>query len=190
MSTLEEISAAIEILIKSGAEKDNITVLHCNSEYPTPMNDVNLLAMKSMADFFGLKVGYSDHTMGIEVPIAAVALGASVIEKHITVDKKFSGPDHRASIEPNEFEAMVKSIRNIQSSLGDNQKFPTKSELKNKIFVRKSIVAGSDIKKGEVFSEKNLTVKRPGKGICPMRWDEIIGVVANKNYEKDELIQL
>jgi N,N'-diacetyllegionaminate synthase len=154
------------------------------------MNDVNLLAMKSMSDIFGVKVGYSDHTNGIEVPIAAVALGASVIEKHFTIDKNLVGPDHQASLEPHELCFMVSSIRNIEKALGSDIKQPSKSEEKNKMVVRKSIVASKPIKMGELFSEKNLTVKRPGNGISPMLWDEVLGTKSNQNYQKDELIFL
>ena len=190
MSTISEIESAINILIHSGSKKESITVLHCNSDYPTPMNDVNLLAMKSMSDIFGVKVGYSDHTNGIEVPIAAVALGASVIEKHFTIDKNLVGPDHQASLEPHELCFMVSPIRNIEKALGSDFKQPSKSEEKNKMVVRKSIVASKPIKMGELFSEKNLTVKRPGNGISPMLWDEVLGTKSNQNYQKDELIFL
>lgn len=188
MSNMDEISSALEILLKSGSKKEDITILQCNSEYPTPMRDVNLLAMRTMAEKFRVKVGYSDHTNGIEVPIAAVALGASIIEKHFTIDKNLEGPDHKASLDPVEFKNMVKSIRNIQIALGSGYKKPTSSEIKNKNLVRKSIVALTNIKKGEVLSAENLAVKRPGHGICPMRWDKIIGTRSNRNYNKNEFI--
>ncbi len=186
MSELEEIHDAIHVLEKNGAGE--ITLLHCNTEYPTPFSDVNLLAMKEMADIFQKPVGYSDHTVGIEVPIAAAALGAVVIEKHFTLDKGMAGPDHRASLEPDELDAMVKAIRNIEKSLGDGKKRRTKSEEKNYQAARKSIVAKSCIKAGDVFTEENIAVKRPGTGISPMRWYEIIGKRSQRDYEKDELL--
>jgi N,N'-diacetyllegionaminate synthase len=188
MADLGEIEDALDVLINAGTKRENITILHCNTEYPTPYEDVNLLAMNTIREAFKVNVGYSDHTLGIEVPIAAVALGAKVIEKHFTLDKNMLGPDHKASLEPNELKEMIKAIRNIEMALGNGIKKPSKSELKNKEIARKSIVAKKDIKKGEVFSEDNLTVKRPGNGISPMRWNEIIGKIANKNYKKDELI--
>jgi N,N'-diacetyllegionaminate synthase len=190
MSELSEVRDAIEILITSGTEKTNITVLHCNTEYPTPYEDVNLRAMVTMRDELGVQVGYSDHTLGIEVPIAAVALGATVIEKHITLDRTMLGPDHSASIEPKELKAMVHAIRNIEKALGDGIKRSTPSEQKNIAVARKSIVAAGSIKKGELFSEKNLLAKRPGIGISPRSWDDVIGTAANKNYEEDDLIEL
>ena len=190
MSELSEVRDAIEILIASGTEKTKITVLHCNTEYPTPYKDINLKAMATIRDELGVRVGYSDHTLGIEVPIAAVALGATVIEKHFTLDRTMQGPDHRASIEPKELKAMVQAIRNIERALGDGIKRPSSSEQKNISVVRKSIVAARSIKKYEVFSEENLLAKRPGIGISPMRWDEVIGIVANKDYEEDDLIEL
>ncbi|NAY91646.1 N-acetylneuraminate synthase [Muricauda sp. JGD-17] len=188
MADLEEISNAIEALIASGAKQSDITVLHCNTEYPTPMQDVNLNAMTTIGSKFGVQVGYSDHTIGIEVPIAAVALGATVIEKHFTLDRNMDGPDHKASLEPGELKAMVESIRNIELSLGDGVKKPSPSEMKNKTIARKSIVALRAIKKGDILTEKNLTVKRPGNGISPMRWDEIVGTNALRDYEEDDLI--
>jgi N,N'-diacetyllegionaminate synthase len=189
MAYLGEIEDALDVLIKAGTVRENITVLHCNTEYPTPMEDVNLRAVLTIrAAFPGVQVGYSDHTLGIEVPIAAVAMGASIIEKHFTIDKNMEGPDHRASLEPDELKAMVRSIRNIEKALGSGIKKPSPSELKNKPIARKSIVAVRDIKEGEEFTEENLTVKRPGTGISPMRWDEVIWQVAQKDYEKDELI--
>ena len=188
MSDLGEVEYALDILMKAGTKKENITILHANTEYPTPMEDVNLKAMQTIACAFGVKVGYSDHTLGIEVPIAAVAMGASVIEKHFTLDKNMVGPDHKASLEPYELETMVKAIRNIEKALGDGIKKPSKSESKNIEIARKSIVAKRDIKKGEKFTEENLTIKRPGNGISPMRWDEILGQIASRDYKEDELI--
>lgn len=188
MSTLGDIEKAIEILKTSGTT--DITVLHCNTEYPTPMKDVNLNAMNTIKEAFKVEVGYSDHTLGIEVPIAAVALGATVIEKHFTLDKTMEGPDHRASLEPNELKEMVRCIRNIEKAIGDGVKRLTESESKNINIVRKSIVACRDINKGEVLTEENLTIKRPGDGISPMRWDEVIGKVANRDYEEDEMIEI
>lgn len=188
MANLGEIEAALEILTKNGTAKENITVLHANTEYPTPLGDVNLKAMLTIRGAFGVKVGYSDHTPGIEVPIAAVALGATVIEKHFTLDKTMPGPDHKASLEPSELQSMVKAIRNIEIALGDGIKKASSSESKNKPIARKSIVAKCDIKKGDLFSESNLTIKRPGSGISPMRWDEVIGLRATRDYKEDELI--
>lgn len=183
MATLDEIEEALKVL------KDcEITLLHANTQYPTPTEDANLSAMKTLKDKFEVEVGYSDHTLGIEISIAAVAMGACVIEKHFTLDKNLEGPDHKASLEPNELKQMVKSIRNIEKAFGNGQKIPSKSEIPNIEIARKSIVAKIAIKKGEVFSEQNITVKRPAKGICPMKWDEIIGTVSQKNYEEDELI--
>ena len=188
MANMDEISDALEILLKAGTKKQNITILHANTMYPTPMEDVNLKAMLSIRDSFGCEVGYSDHTLGIEVDIAAVAMGASVIEKHFTLDKTMQGPDHKASLEPDELEAMVKAIRNIQKALGSSEKKPSPSEMPNMEVTRKSIVASCRIKKGDVFTEQNLTTKRPANGISPMKWDEYIGKEAMKDYEKDELI--
>ena len=190
MGNLEEIEAAIDVLIKFGMQREQITILHCNTEYPTPFEDVNLRAMLTIKEEFGVKVGYSDHTRGIEVPIAAVALGAKVIEKHFTLDRNLPGPDHQASLEPDELKAMVDSIRNIEKALGDGEKKVTSSEGKNIAIARKSIVAACPIRKGEIFSEKNLTVKRPGTGINPMRWEEIVGTIAIRDYNEDELIEL
>ena len=186
ISTLGEIEEALNILYENNAE--DITVLHCNTEYPTLMEDVNLRAMKTIESAFKVKVGYSDHTNGIEISIAAVALGASIIEKHFTLDKNMIGPDHKSSLNPVELEQMVKSIRNIELALGDGVKKPSKSELKNKDVVRKSIVADKSIKKGDIILESDITVKRPANGISPMRWNEVIGSIATKNYEKDEFI--
>lgn len=188
MSTLGEVESALKILKENGS--NDITVLHCNTEYPTPMEDINLNAMNTMKNAFKVEVGYSDHTLGIEIPIAAVALGATVIEKHFTLDKSMDGPDHKASLEPDELKLMVKSIRNIERALGHGIKKPTDSELKNKDMARKSIVANMDIKKGEVLSENNLYVKRPGTGISPIRWYEIIGRVAKRDFKEDELIEI
>jgi len=188
MSDIGEIEDALDVLFESGTKKTNITVLHANSEYPTPMEDVNLRAMVTIGRAFDIKFGYSDHTLGIEVDIAAVAMGASVIEKHFTLDKTMDGPDHKASLEPHELIAMVKSIRNIELALGDSVKKTTQSEIKNKQLARKSIIAKTAIKKGEVLSEENITVKRPGNGISAMKWDEVIGCKALKDYNIDELI--
>ncbi len=191
MANLGEIEAALEVLINYGTKKENITVLHCNTEYPTPIEDVNLKAMLTIKSAFpGISVGYSDHTLGIEIPIAAVAMGATVIEKHFTLDKNMEGPDHKASLEPAELKAMVKAIRNIEKALGGGIKQSSPSELKNKPIVRKSIIAAKDIRKGEKFSENNMTIKRPGTGISPMRWDEVIGKKAIKDFKEDELIEL
>jgi N,N'-diacetyllegionaminate synthase len=165
-----------------------ITLLHANTDYPTPYHDVNLRAMQTMAQNFGVTVGYSDHTDGIEVPVAAVALGAKVIEKHFTLDRTMAGPDHKASLEPAELNAMVKSIRNIEKALGSSKKEPSPGEKRNMAAARKSIVAACQIYKGELFTEDNLTVKRPGTGICPFRWDDIIGTFASRDYLTDELI--
>jgi len=164
-------------------------VLHCNTEYPTPIEDANLKAMLTIkAAFPGVNIGYSDHTLGIEIPVAAVAMGATIIEKHFTLDKNMEGPDHKASLEPNELKAMVHAIRNVEKALGSGIKIPSHSELKNKPIARKSLVAARSILKGEVFTEENLTVKRPGTGISPMRWDEVIGQQASKDYNQDDLI--
>jgi len=190
MSDLGEIEDALDVLISSGTTKEKITILHCNTEYPTPFEDVNLKAMLTIKNSFGVKVGYSDHTKGIEVPIAAVALGAEVIEKHFSLDRNMEGPDHKASLEPNELKEMVKSIRNIEEALGNGIKKPSKSELKNKPVARKSLVAKKKIKKGELFTEENVGVKRPGNGISPMRWDEVIGKISNKDFNVDDLIEL
>lgn len=190
MSTLGEIEAALDVLEQAGTPRNRITVLHCNTEYPTPMADVNLRAMLTIRDAFGVAVGYSDHTSGIEVAIAAVALGATVIEKHFTLDRNLPGPDHKASLEPRELKAMVAAIRNIEQALGDGIKRPSASEAKNKPIVRKSLVAACAIRAGEVFGEINLAVKRPGMGISPMRWDEVMGRKASRDFAVDELIEL
>lgn len=189
MANLEEIQAALKIMYENGLSKEEITVLHCNTEYPTPMEDVNLNAMISIKNILGVKVGYSDHTQGFEVPIAAVALGAVVIEKHFTLNRNLPGPDHKASLEPEELKAMVKAIRNIEQAIsGNGLKEPSKSELRNIVIVRKSIVAARTIQKGDMLTVENLTVKRPGNGISPMLWDEIIGLTAIKDFKPDDLI--
>ena len=190
MCDMNDIEAAYSVLLKNGLCKSQITILHCNTEYPTPYEDVNLKAMKAIQEHFHVKVGYSDHTEGIEVPIAAVALGASVIEKHFTLDRNMEGPDHKASIEPEEFKAMVLSIRHIEKALGNGEKTVSNSERKNIAIARKSIVAACSIKKGELLTERNLAIKRPGTGISPMRWNEIIGTTAVKDFEEEELITL
>lgn len=190
MSSLGEIETAIEVLEKEGLNRNSIILLHCNTEYPTPYEDVNLKAMCTMEKAFGVRVGYSDHTKGIEVPVAAVALGACVIEKHFTLDKNMEGPDHKASLEPTELKEMINSIRNIEKALGSSIKKVSFSEKKNKIIARKSIVAKRNIRKGEYFSEENLTVKRPGNGISPMCWEKVIGRKAPCNFKEDELIIL
>ena len=188
MSTLDEIGETLDVLIKAGTKKENITVLHANTQYPTPMKDVNLRAMLTIKNRFDVEVGYSDHTLGIEVDVAAVALGATVIEKHFTLDNQMEGPDHKASLEPEELIQMVQSIRNIEMALGSNEKKPSPSESENITIARKSIVAASDIKKGETLTENNLAIKRPGNGINPMTWDEVVGTTAQKDYSMDELI--
>ena len=191
MANITEIKDAVKVLTDNGVSKDKITVLHCNTEYPTPMEDVNLKAMLHIQRELGVPVGYSDHTLGIEVPIAAVALGATVIEKHFTLDKTLPGPDHKASLEPDELKAMVSAIRNIEKAVGGSGlKEVSVSEAKNKPIVRKSIVAAKKIVKGELFTIENLTVKRPGTGISPMQWDEVIGKTAKKDFEEDDLIEL
>ena len=188
MSTLKEIEEALMILTSAGTSKENITILHANTMYPTPMEDVNLRAMQTIQDKFGVAVGYSDHTLGIEVDIAAVAMGATIVEKHFTLDKTMDGPDHNSSISPAELKAMVSSIRNIEKALGSSIKKPSKSEKPNITMARKSIVARKSIKKGELFTEKNITIKRPGIGISPMKWDTILGKVAERDYQIDDLL--
>lgn len=190
MATLGEIEAAIDVLEHAGTPRAKMTVLHCTTEYPTPMAEVNLRAMQSIHTAFGVAVGYSDHTRGIEVAIAAVAMGACVIEKHFTLDRNLPGPDHKASLEPEELKAMVVAIRNIEVALGDGLKRLTPSEAKNKPIARKSLVASQAIKPGEVFSIENVTAKRPGTGISPMRWDEVIGRPAPRDFSADEMIEL
>lgn len=188
MADIGEIEDALDVLIAAGTKKENITVLHANTMYPTPMEDVNLKAMVTIGNTFDVAFGYSDHTLGIEVDIAAVAMGASCIEKHFTLDKTMEGPDHKASLEPDELKAMVKAIRNIELALGSSIKKPSKSEIPNMQIARKSIVAKVDTKKGEILTEEKITIKRPGNGINPMRWDEIVGTIATKDYKEDELI--
>ncbi len=190
MATMDEIEMALFALEQSGTKRSNVTVLHCTSAYPTPMAEVNLRAMQTIRGKFGVRVGYSDHTLGIEVPIAAVAMGASVIEKHITLDRTLAGPDHKASLEPEELRAMVVAIRNIEMALGDGIKRPMASESPNRPIVRKSLVARKNIKKGDIFSNENITSKRPGTGISPAEWDQVIGRVAFRDFALDELIEL
>ena len=188
MSNLIEIENAMIALQKNGS--GDITLLHCTTEYPTPYVDVNLKVIDTLKEKFNVPVGYSDHTLGIEIPIAAVAMGATVIEKHFTLDRNMEGPDHKASMEPQELQAMVKAIRNVELALGDGEKKAAQSEMKNIAIARKSIIASRKIKKGEVFTEENLTTKRPGKGISPMRWFEVLGQTAVKDFEEDEAIEL
>lgn len=191
MCDMEDVRAAVDALYNNGLSKENLVLLHCNTEYPTPFEDVNLKAMDALRDEFGVEVGYSDHTKGIEIPIAAVALGATVIEKHFTLDRNIEGPDHKASLEPYELKAMVSAIRNIEKAVGgDGTKHVSESERKNIAIARKSIVAARDIKTGEVFTEENLTVKRPGNGVSPMRWEEVLGQKAKKDFNEDEQIVL
>jgi len=190
MANLGEIEAALDSLEAAGTPRSLVTVLHCNTEYPTPIEDVNLLAMTRIRDAFGVAVGYSDHTPGIEVSVAAVALGATIIEKHLTLDRNMPGPDHKASLQPDEFSAMVRAIRNIEQALGDGIKRPSKSETKNKLIARKSLVAARPIRAGERFTPENLTAKRPGTGISPMRWDELMMRTATREYSANELIEL
>lgn len=188
MATMGEIELALSILRENGT--NDITVLHCNTEYPTPMGDVNLTAMNTIKEGLKVEIGYSDHTLGIEIPVAAVALGAKVIEKHFTLDKLMEGPDHRASLEPSELKAMILAIRNIENALGDGVKIPSDSERKNINIARKSIVASCNINKGQLFTENNLDIKRPGDGISPILWDDLIGKEAKRNFVEDELIEL
>ncbi len=188
MCTMEEVAAAVEVLKKNGTAE--ITLLHCNTQYPTPVHDVNLRAMCTLNDKFGLPVGYSDHTLGIEIPVAAAAMGARILEKHFTLDRRMEGPDQKASLEPEELSKMVKAIRNVELAMGDGIKRPTVSEASNIVIARKSIVALRRIRKGEVFSEENLTTKRPGSGISPMQWEKILGTEAIRDFEEDELIEI
>jgi len=191
MCELEDVRAAVNALYKNGLSKENLTLLHCNTEYPTPFEDVNLKAMEALRKEFGVEVGYSDHTKGIEVPIAAVALGASIIEKHFTLDRNMEGPDHKASLEPYELKSMVSAIRNIEKAIsGDGIKHISNSEQKNIAIARKSIVAARDIKEGELLTEENLTVKRPGTGISPMRWEELIGTKAVRDFLEEDFIEV
>jgi N,N'-diacetyllegionaminate synthase len=190
MASMADIEGALEVLESAGTGRDRITVLHCNTEYPTPMSDVNLRAMQTLRQAFDVAVGYSDHTEGIAIAIAAVALGASVIEKHFTLDRALPGPDHKASLEPDELKAMITAIRNIEQALGDGRKRPSPSERKNVAVARKSLVAARPIRAGETFDATNLTAKRPGNGLSPMRWDEVIGRRASRDFSQDELIEL
>lgn len=186
MCTMDEVEASLKVLKDNGAA--DITLLHCTTDYPAPLESVNLKAMLTLKEKFGYPVGYSDHTKGIEVSVAAVAMGAEVIEKHFTLDRNMPGPDHKASLEPNELKELVDTIRNVEKAIGDGNKKPTESELQNRNVARKSIVALKPIKKGELLSEDNLTTKRPGNGISPMLWNKIIGTSAKRDYEEDELI--
>lgn len=188
MCDMDEIRAAVKVLTENGTP--GISLLHCNTEYPTPFEDVNLRAMLTMKEVFGLETGYSDHTRGIEIPIAAAALGATIIEKHFTLDRGMEGPDHKASLEPDELAAMVRSIRNIEKALGNGEKVPSPSELKNRPVARKSIVAKTAIRRGETFTEENISSKRPGSGISPMKWFEVLGKTAPRDFAEDEMIEL
>jgi len=191
MCTMQDIEDALTVFLNENIKKENITILHCNTEYPTPMKDVNLLAMLEIQKKFDVEIGYSDHTLGIEVPIAAVALGATIIEKHFTLDNTMPGPDHAASLEPLDLKSMATAIRNIDEAIsGTGIKEPSESESKNMEIARKSIIAKIDIKKGEVFSEDNITAKRPGTGITPMKWDDVIGKKAKQDFSTDDLIVL
>jgi sialic acid synthase SpsE len=190
MASLGDIEAALDALDRAGTPRELVAVLHCNTEYPTPMNDVNLRAMIAIREAFGVRVGYSDHTVGIEVAISAVSLGAVIIEKHFTLDRNLPGPDHKASLEPAELKAMVSAIRNVEQAMGDGIKRPSTSEGKNMVIARRSIVAARAIHAGETYSEENLTVKRPGNGMSPMRWDEVIGRKAPRDFDFDDLIEL
>jgi N,N'-diacetyllegionaminate synthase len=190
MADLGEIEDALQVLSIAGTKMEDITVLHCHTNYPSLFKDVNLRAMLTIREAFKVRVGYSDHTCGIEACLAAVALGASVIEKHITLSREMDGPDHKASLEPQEFSRMVKCVRNIEEAMGDGLKKPTRLELKNILVARKSIVCSRKIKKGDLFTANNITTKRPGTGICPMLWDSIIGTRAKRGYEEDEIIEI
>ncbi len=190
MADLGEIEDALRILVDAGTDRGNITILHCNTEYPTAPGDVNLLAMNAIKEAFGLSVGYSDHTLGTYVAVGAVALGARVIEKHFTLDKTMEGPDHKSSLEPEELKQMVAAIRNMEKAMGDGIKRPSPSEMKNRAIVRRSIVAARGIRKGEVFTEDNIAAKRPGTGISPMLWDRVVGAAAKRDFSEDELIEL
>lgn len=190
MGSLKEIKEALRIFKKQGVKKDKITILHCNTEYPTPFKDANLNAILTIKKTFNVKVGYSDHTLGIEAPIAAVALGAEVIEKHFTLNKNLNGPDHKASIEPYEFKKMVESIRNIELGMGDGIKKPSQSEIANILVARKSIVANNYIKKNEIFTKKNLAIKRPGTGISPIYFKKLLGLKSDRDYVEDEIIKI
>lgn len=189
MSTDEDVENALLALRENGQDLEKVTLLHCNTQYPTPMEDVNLLAMNSLRQFVK-RVGFSDHTQGIEIPIAAAALGADVVEKHFTLSRSLPGPDHKASLEPQELKAMVEAIRNVSEALGDGRKRVTPSEAANRDVARKSIVASRPIKHGELLSEENMTAKRPGGGISPMRWKEVEGTAAIRDFETDEMIEI
>ncbi len=188
MSTIDEVREALNVLEINGAGR--VTLLHCTSDYPTAYEDVNLNAMISMKKEFGLNVGYSDHTKGCEVSVAAVAMGACIIEKHFTLDNNMSGPDHKASLEPNELKRMITAIRNVETAMGNGVKIPTPTEIKNRVAARKSVVAKHAIKKGEVFTEENITTKRPGNGISPMKWKDLMRTTAMRDFEEDELIEI
>jgi N,N'-diacetyllegionaminate synthase len=190
MATLDEVEESLKTIEKYGVKRKDVTILHCNTAYPTPIKDVNLKAMCTIRDKLKVAVGYSDHTLGFEVSLAAVGLGATIIEKHLTIDRNLSGPDHNSSLEPDEFTKMVQCIRNIEEALGSGIKKPSNSELKNKLVVRKSLVAIKPIRKGDIFSKKNIGVKRPGTGISPMLWDKVIGQIATKDFVEDELITI
>lgn len=190
MSDLQEVKNAVDVLMSNGLDKSKITLLHCTTQYPTPYEDVNLRAMLTLKEEFGTNVGYSDHTMGIEVPIAAVAMGAKVIEKHFTLDRTLPGPDHKASLEPQELKALVSAIRHIEAAMGNGEKVAANSERENISVARRSIVAKCDINAGEIFTEENITTKRPGNGISPMRWNDVIGTRAIRDFKEDELIEL
>lgn len=189
MADLDEIAAALAALESAGTTRDRVTLLHCTTEYPAPFDEVNLRAMRTLAETFGTAVGYSDHTTGIAVPIAAAALGATVIEKHVTVDRSLPGPDHRASLEPAELAAMIGAIRSVEAALGDGVKRPTASELRNRAVARKSLVAARRIRAGETFGPDDLATKRPGTGLSPMLWDEVVGRRATRDYAPDEMIE-
>lgn len=189
MAMVAEIDEAINVLLQNGAEREQLCILHCNTEYPTPWQDVNLRAMANLGKLFGADYGYSDHTLGTEIPVAAVALGARVIEKHFTLDRNLPGPDHKASLEPDELASMVRAVRNVELALGDGIKRPSASESKNRPIARKSMVAACVIKKGEVFSEHNLAIKRPGDGISPMQWPHLLGRAATRDYDVEDRIE-
>lgn len=188
MCTMEEIRATLDVLTRHGANE--VSILHCTTQYPAPFEEVNLNAIRTLRSEFKCQVGYSDHTVGIEIPIAAVAMGAAIIEKHFTLDRSMEGPDHKASLEPDELRSMICAIRNVEVALGSGEKIPTASELPNKAVARKSIVAATRIKKGEFLTAENLTTKRPGNGISPMRWHDVLGTIAVRDFEEDELIVL
>ena len=190
MSTRAEVEEAVDVLTSHGADRDMLCILHCNTEYPTPLKDVNLRAMVTLGEFFGTEFGYSDHTLGTSIAVAATALGASVIEKHFTLDRTLPGPDHRASLEPDELKDMVTAIRNIEQALGDGTKKPSPSEEKNKVIARKSLVAARPIRAGELFSPENITTKRPATGLSPMRWNDVLGRKAPRDFAEEELIKL